>query len=182
MPWRGRHRGCSGRGGARVAVAHVPRGRRTTKLGLRRCCFAYLRYGQDLTANAAKLDPVIGRDDEIRRMVRVLCRRTKNNPVLIGEPGVGKTACVEGLAQRIARGDVPETLRGCQLVSLDMGALIAGAKYRWVAAWGGTGGHRGQGDTGPVWGKAQVAAATRRPTCLGAQSLASLRPCPPICN
>ncbi|GAX82249.1 hypothetical protein CEUSTIGMA_g9677.t1 [Chlamydomonas eustigma] len=91
---------------------------------------ALLKYGVDLTANAARLDPVIGRDTEIRRVVQVLCRRTKNNPVLIGEPGVGKTAIVEGLAQRIVRGDVPETLRNTRLVSLDMGALVAGAKYR----------------------------------------------------
>ncbi|GMH40192.1 hypothetical protein BSKO_08096 [Bryopsis sp. KO-2023] len=88
------------------------------------------RYGTDLTAEAPKLDPVIGRDDEIRRVVRVLCRRTKNNPILIGEPGVGKTAIVEGLAQRIVRGDVPETLKDTKLISLDMGALVAGAKYR----------------------------------------------------
>jgi ATP-dependent Clp protease ATP-binding subunit ClpB len=90
------------------------------------------RYGRDLTKDAAagKLDPVIGRDEEIRRVVQVLSRRTKNNPVLIGEPGVGKTAIVEGLAQRIVRGDVPEGLKNKQLVSLDMGALIAGAKYR----------------------------------------------------
>ncbi|MBC5811151.1 MAG: ATP-dependent chaperone ClpB [Candidatus Eremiobacteraeota bacterium] len=90
------------------------------------------RYGQDLTrlAEANKLDPVIGRDEEIRRVVQVLSRRTKNNPVLIGEPGVGKTAIVEGLAQRIVRGDVPESLKDRRLVSLDMGALIAGAKYR----------------------------------------------------
>ena len=77
-----------------------------------------------------KLDPVIGRDDEIRRVVQILSRRTKNNPVLIGEPGVGKTAIVEGLAQRIVRGDVPESLKDRRLVALDMGALIAGAKYR----------------------------------------------------
>ncbi|HEY0403840.1 MAG TPA: Clp protease N-terminal domain-containing protein, partial [Blastococcus sp.] len=90
------------------------------------------RYGRDLTkaAEAGKLDPVIGRDDEIRRVVQVLSRRTKNNPVLIGEPGVGKTAIAEGLAQRIVRGDVPEGLKDKKLVSLDMGALIAGAKYR----------------------------------------------------
>ncbi len=90
------------------------------------------KYGRDLTkaAAAGKLDPVIGRDDEIRRTIQVLSRRTKNNPVLIGEPGVGKTAIVEGLAQRIIRGDVPESLKEKRVVSLDMGALIAGAKYR----------------------------------------------------
>jgi ATP-dependent Clp protease ATP-binding subunit ClpB len=90
------------------------------------------RYGRDLTKAAAqgKLDPVIGRDDEIRRVIQVLSRRTKNNPVLIGEPGVGKTAIVEGLAQRIIRGDVPESLKNKKIVALDMGALVAGAKYR----------------------------------------------------
>jgi len=90
------------------------------------------RYGRDLTQEAerGKLDPVIGRDDEIRRVIQVLSRRTKNNPVLIGDPGVGKTAIVEGLAQRIVRGDVPEGLKDKRIVSLDMGALIAGAKYR----------------------------------------------------
>jgi ATP-dependent Clp protease ATP-binding subunit ClpB len=90
------------------------------------------KYGRDLTkaARAGKLDPVIGRDEEIRRTIQILSRRTKNNPVLIGEPGVGKTAIVEGLAQRIVNGDVPEALQNRQLVSLDMGALIAGAKYR----------------------------------------------------
>ncbi|MEV0467785.1 ATP-dependent chaperone ClpB [Nocardia tengchongensis] len=90
------------------------------------------KYSTDLTAAArdGKLDPVIGRDTEIRRVVQVLSRRTKNNPVLIGEPGVGKTAIVEGLAQRIIEGDVPESLRGKKLVSLDLGAMVAGAKYR----------------------------------------------------
>src|ERR1700751_676575 len=90
------------------------------------------RFGRDLTAAAehGKLDPVIGRDDEIRRVIQVLSRRTKNNPVLIGEPGVGKTAIVEGLAQRIVAGDVPDGLKGKRVVALDIGAMVAGSKYR----------------------------------------------------
>jgi len=90
------------------------------------------KYGRDLTALArqGKIDPVIGRDEEIRRVVQILSRRTKNNPALIGEPGVGKTAIAEGLAQRIVNGDVPEGLKKKRLVQLDMGALIAGAKFR----------------------------------------------------
>ena len=90
------------------------------------------KYGRDLTADArrGKLDPVIGRDPEIRRLMQVLSRRTKNNPVLIGEPGVGKTAVVEGLARRIISGDVPDGLKGKRIIALDIGALLAGAKYR----------------------------------------------------
>ena len=90
------------------------------------------KYGIELVAQArdGKLDPVIGREEEVRRVIRILSRKTKNNPVLVGEPGVGKTAIVEGLAQRIVKGDVPESLKGKKIYSLDMGSLIAGAKYK----------------------------------------------------
>ncbi len=93
---------------------------------------ALKKFSRDLTelARKGKLDPVIGRDDEIRRIIQVLSRRTKNNPVLIGEPGVGKTAIAEGLAQRIIEGDVPETLKDKKVVALDMGSLVAGSKFR----------------------------------------------------
>ena len=107
-------------------------GQRVTNQNPEETYEALEKYGLDLTerARSGKLDPVIGRDDEIRRVIQVLSRRTKNNPVLIGEPGVGKTAIAEGLAQRIARHDVPDSLKDKRLVSLDMGALIAGAKFR----------------------------------------------------
>jgi ATP-dependent Clp protease ATP-binding subunit ClpB len=114
------------------AVGEVRGGQKVTDQNPEDKYQALEKYGRDLTRAAAdgKLDPVIGRDDEIRRVIQVLSRRTKNNPVLIGEPGVGKTAIAEGLAQRIVSGDVPEGLRDRRVVSLDIGALIAGAKYR----------------------------------------------------
>jgi len=113
------------------AVKEVRGGRKVESKSAEDTYEALSKYGVDMVqlAEEGKLDPVIGRDDEIRRVVRVLSRRTKNNPVLIGEPGVGKTAIVEGLATRIVKGDVPQNLR-CRVISLDMGALIAGAKYR----------------------------------------------------
>ena len=115
-----------------AAVAEIRGGRRVTTDNPEDTLQALEQFGRDLTAIAreGKLDPVIGRDDEIRRTIQVLSRRTKNNPVLIGEPGVGKTAIVEGLARRIADGDVPEGLKTKRIVALDLAAMVAGAKYR----------------------------------------------------
>ena len=115
-----------------VALKEVRGNQRVTNENPENSFEALEKYSRNLTDAAAqgKLDPVIGRDEEIRRTIQILSRRTKNNPVLIGEPGVGKTAIVEGIAQRIVRGDVPEGLKKCQVISLDMGSLIAGAKYR----------------------------------------------------
>jgi ATP-dependent Clp protease ATP-binding subunit ClpB len=115
-----------------AAMTEVRGNQRVTSQNPESTYEALTRYGRDLTelARKGKLDPVIGRDEEVRRVIQVLSRRTKNNPVLIGEPGVGKTAIVEGLAQRIVRGDVPEGLKDKKIFALDMGALVAGAKYR----------------------------------------------------
>ncbi len=120
------------RGDILKTLASIRGGQRATDPNAEEKYQALKRYARDLTdlARRGKLDPVIGRDDEIRRVVQVLSRRTKNNPVLIGEPGVGKTAIVEGLAQRIVAGDVPETLKKKQMVALDLGGMLAGAKYR----------------------------------------------------
>ncbi|MFV0475766.1 MAG: Clp protease N-terminal domain-containing protein, partial [Pikeienuella sp.] len=114
------------------AINDLRRGRTADSAGAEGNFEALKKYARDLTEDAriGKLDPVIGRDEEIRRTIQVLSRRTKNNPVLIGEPGVGKTAIAEGLALRIVNGDVPESLVEKRLMALDMGALIAGAKYR----------------------------------------------------
>ena len=115
-----------------VAIADLRKGRSADSDGAEDSYDALSRYTADLTENArnGKLDPVVGRDAEVRRSIQILARRTKNNPVLIGQPGVGKTAIAEGLAQRIINGDVPEALANKTLLSLDMGALVAGAKYR----------------------------------------------------
>ena len=115
-----------------AAIAEMRKGRKVDSAGAEEHFDALKKYAKDLTelARAGKLDPVIGRDEEIRRTIQVLARRTKNNPVLIGEPGVGKTAIVEGLALRIIRGDVPEALARKRVMSLDIGAMVAGAKYR----------------------------------------------------
>src|SRR5882757_10006733 len=114
------------------AIEEVRKGRKADSASAEEGYDALKKYTRDLTeaAREGKLDPVIGRDEEIRRTIQVLSRRTKNNPVLIGEPGVGKTAIAEGLALRIVNGDVPESLKEKKLMALDMGALIAGAKYR----------------------------------------------------
>ena len=115
-----------------MAINELRQGRKATGQSAEEQYNALKKYAINLCERAqqGKLDPVIGRDDEIRRVLQILSRRTKNNPILIGEPGTGKTAIVEGLAQRIVRGDVPENLRQKQVYSLDMGALIAGAKYQ----------------------------------------------------
>src|SRR5207248_5802730 len=113
-------------------IQQVRGGQRVTTQDPEETYQALEKFGRDLTeaAEDGKLDPVIGRDEEIRRVIQVLSRRTKNNPVLIGDPGVGKTAIAEGLAQRIVVGDVPEGLKGKRVWALDIGALIAGSKYR----------------------------------------------------
>lgn len=116
----------------RQAIEELRKGNKVTSQSAEDTYDALGKYAINLNerARSGKLDPVIGRDDEIRRVLQILSRRTKNNPILIGEPGVGKTAIAEGLAHRIVRGDVPENLKSKQIFSLDMGALVAGAKYK----------------------------------------------------
>lgn len=116
----------------RAAIQELRQGQKVTSQSSEDTYQSLNKYAINLieAARSGKLDPVIGRDEEIRRVLQILSRRTKNNPILIGEPGTGKTAIVEGLAQRILRGDVPENLKNKQLFSLDMGALVAGAKYK----------------------------------------------------
>src|SRR5574344_1652038 len=116
----------------RSAIAELRKGNKVKDQGAESTYQSLEKYAINLNerARSGKLDPVIGRDEEIRRVLQILSRRTKNNPILIGEPGVGKTAIAEGLAHRIVRGDVPENLKSKQIFSLDMGALIAGAKYK----------------------------------------------------
>ena len=116
----------------KAKIEEIRKGRNVNTANAESNYEALKKYTKDITelAKQGKLDPVIGRDEEIRRAIQVLSRRIKNNPVLIGEPGVGKTAIIEGIAQRMVRGDVPESLRSCKLISLDLGSLIAGAKYR----------------------------------------------------
>ena len=116
----------------KTAIAELRKGTKATSQSAEESYNALSKYAINLNerARSGKLDPVIGRDDEIRRVLQILSRRTKNNPILVGEPGTGKTAIAEGLAQRIVRGDVPENLKTKQLYSLDMGALVAGAKYK----------------------------------------------------
>merc|ERR1712159_939346 len=117
---------------AQTAIDEIRKGRKVTSASAEDQYESLEKYGSDLVtmAEEGRLDPVVGRDEEIRRIVQILSRRTKNNPILVGEPGVGKTAVVEGLARRILEGDVPETLKGVRVRSLDFGAMIAGAKYR----------------------------------------------------
>ena len=118
--------------GLQAAIEELRRGQKVTGQSAEESYQSLSKYAINLNdrARSGKLDPVIGRDEEIRRVLQILSRRTKNNPMLVGEPGTGKTAIAEGLAQRIVRGDVPENLKSKQIYSLDMGALVAGAKYK----------------------------------------------------